>query len=244
MRSRLARFATASIMSIAVVVPSGARPAQAAIEWTSVITAAISAVSSWASAGSTQDAIKEATRQILAAVNSARSDILASIETIAVAETRACAHHAVIEFVDIELMTPDNMQRFAQDATGCAVLIDSVLNLVAPIALVARARTGLTTGSLQNTLRTANKALIPKLDVAGCNLWSPDFDPELPLPRPGAIVSYYITCWAYNNDIGSAYAEVVYPNQVPDSAFVPAVNEATRNTSRAIATAVVPLLGG
>lgn len=260
MRSRLARFATASVMSIAVVVPSGARPAQAAIDWTSVITAAISAVSSWAGAGSTQDAIKEATRQILAAVNSARSDILASIETIAVAETRACAHHAVIEFVDIELMTPDNMQRFAQDATGCAVLIDSMLaaltdkgrvdqlgfalNLVAPIALVARARTGLTTGSLQNTLRTANKALIPKLDVTGCNLWSPDFDPELPLPRPGAIVSYYITCWAYNNDIGSAYTEVVYPNQVPDSAFVPAVNEATRNTSRAIATAVVPLLGG
>ncbi|SDY41294.1 hypothetical protein SAMN05444365_102187 [Micromonospora pattaloongensis] len=254
------RVLLAALLSIVVVVPTGARPASAAINWTQVITAAISAVSSWASASNTQAAIQEATRQILTAVNSARTEILAQIQTIATAQTRACANHAVIEFFDIERMTPDNMQRFAQDATGCAVATESMIsaltdqasvdqlgfamNIVTPIALVARARTGLTTDGLKNTLRSANTQLVPKLAASHCTFWSPNFDPDIPLPRDGDIVSYDLYCTAYNNDHGYAYAEVVWPNRLPDNAFDPAVADATRNTSRAIAVAVLPMLGG
>ncbi|WBB75746.1 hypothetical protein O7602_09675 [Micromonospora sp. WMMD1128] len=257
-RSRPVRVLLAALLSIVVVAPTGARPAYA-IAWTQVITAAISAVSSWVNAGNTQAAIEEATRQILTAVNSARTEILAQIQTIAVAQTRACANHAVIELADIERMTPDNMQRFAQDATGCAVAIESMIpaltdpasvdqlgfamNIVTPIALVARARTGLTTDGLTNTLRSANTQLVPKLAPPSCASWSPDFDPALPLPRKGDIVSYYLYCTAYNNDSGYAYTEVVWPNRLPDNAFDPAIADATRNTSRAIAVAVLPMLG-
>ncbi|PZG20115.1 hypothetical protein C1I95_10185 [Micromonospora craterilacus] len=241
-----------------MVVPAGARPARAAVDWAAVITAAISAVSSWASSNSTQAAIQEATRQILAAVNASRNDILAQIQTITVAQTRACANHAVIEFVDIELMSPDNMQRFAQDATGCAVAIESMisaltdkasvdqlgyaLNIVAPIALVARARTGLTTAALQNTLRIGNTTLLSKI-TASCWVDIINIPEEAPPPRNGDIHTYIIDCWAYNNSgSGYAYGQVVFPNPIPDGAFVPAINQATRNTSRAIAVAVVPML--
>ncbi|MFC7550655.1 hypothetical protein [Plantactinospora sp. GCM10030261] len=260
-RGRPARVLLAALLSIVVAVPIGARPAKAAIDWTQVITAAISAISSWVNAGNTQAAIEEATRQILSAVNSARNDILAQIQTITVAQTRACANHAVIEFADIERMTPDNMQRFAQDATGCAVAIESMIsaltdpasvdqlgfamNIVAPIALVARARTGLTTDGLENTLRSANTQVASKIWASvRCGVpWSPDLDPELPPPRNGQIVSFYIYCDSHNG-LGQAYVEVVWPNRIPDSAWEAVMTDATRNTSRAIAVSVLPMLGG
>ncbi|MDG4828189.1 hypothetical protein O7627_02580 [Solwaraspora sp. WMMD1047] len=256
MRSRLLRVATAALLSVVVTLPLGARPVHAAIDWGKVITAAIGAIGSWLGSNGTQAAIQEATRQILAAVNTARSDILAHMETIAVADARSCANHAVIEFIDIERMTPDNMQRFAQDATGCAVRIDSLLpaitdkarvdqlgialNVVAPIALVARARTGLTTDALENTLRAANVAIIPKL-APSCTVYSYDFDPELPLPSPGQIVTYHLYCWAYNNDGGSHSVFLPYPQAPTDQHFAVAQDQATRNTSRAIAQRVLPL---
>ncbi|MFF3853205.1 hypothetical protein [Micromonospora sp. NPDC002575] len=255
------RVLLAALLSIVVVAPAGVRPANAAIGWTQVITAAISAISSWVNAGNTQAAIEEATRQILGAVNSAKSEILAQIQTITVAQTRACANHAVIEFADIERMTPDNMQRFAQDATGCAVLIESMIpaltdpasvdqlgfamNIVAPIALVARSRTGLTTDGLKNTLRSANTQVASKIwaSVRCGSPWSPDLDPELPPPRKGQFVTFYFDCWSYN---GSAfgYVEVVWPDPIPDSAWDAVMTDATSNTSRAIAVAVLPMLGG
>src|SRR5262245_16427296 len=114
----IGRGTIALIMSVVVILPLGARPARAAFDWTPIITAAITAIGSALSAGNTEAQIRESTRQILAAINTAQSTILTEIETITVAETRACAEDAVIEFADIERMTTDNAQRFAMDATA------------------------------------------------------------------------------------------------------------------------------
>ena len=256
MRSRVLRYVTASLLSTVLVVPFGVRPARAVIDWATVIAAGINVVGTWLNSSTTNAALAEATRQILAAVNSSKAEILAQMETIAVAEARACATHAVIEFVDIERMTPDNMQQFAQAATGCVVSIESVMsaitdkgrvdqlgfavNMVAPIALIARARTGLTTGALENTLRRANNVIVAKLD-ASCDIWSWEVNPDVPPPPDGRPVNWNIACYSYNNTIGTHYVSVPWPNPIPDSAITVAVNNANRFTSRAIAIAVLPM---
>lgn len=256
LRRRMAVAGTA----VMVMIPLSAQPANAvAINWTQIITAGIQAVSSAWSAQNTQEAIRQATQQIIAAVNTARSDILAQIETITVNEYRACANHAVIEFADIERMTPDNAQRFAQDATGCAVTLMSVipgvtgkagvnelgfaLNIVSPIAIIARLRTGLTADALRIALRSAENNLITRLTADGCTISSIRLDPELPLPRRGELVPYDILCTAFNRDVGTNGIEVPWPQQVPHSAVEVAQERAMGNTSRAIAVAVLPQLG-
>jgi hypothetical protein len=250
------RTAIALVLSVVVMMPLSARPARA-INWEPVIVAGINAVATALTAGNTVDAIKQATTQILAAVNGAKSEILAGIETIAVAQTRACANHAVIEFIDIERMTPDNMQRFAQDATGCVTSITSLLptitgkaqidqlgfalNVVAPIALNARARTGLTTSALEANVHTAETQLVSALTPDTCSSSSPSFDPELPLPHRGDPVDYLIICDAYNGDFGSHTVTLPWPTSPSDADWNIAANDALRKTSKAIAINVLPL---
>ncbi|HEV2782674.1 MAG TPA: hypothetical protein VGX25_25060 [Actinophytocola sp.] len=244
------------IMSVVVIVPLGARPARAAFDWTPIITTAITAIGTALSAGNTEAQIRESTRQILAAINTAQSTILTQIESIAVAETRACAEDAVIEFRDIERMTTDNAQRFAMDATACAVLIKNVagsltdkgridqlgfaLGVVSPIAMIARSLTGLSNIALQDTLRTAETSLLSALaPECFAELANPD------VPRQvGKPIDWFVECDAYNGDWSQAYAGFYnWPQQPPRTAavYTTATNGATRNTSRAIAVAVLPL---
>jgi hypothetical protein len=114
-----------------------------------------------------------ATTQIIAAINSAKIDIINHIDAIAAAQARACAAEAVIDFADFEALTPDNKQNFALNATSCITLIDSLLTAVSdkaavdqlgfaldsvgPIALIVRSRTGLTNTGLVPVLVHANQ---------------------------------------------------------------------------------------
>jgi len=151
-----------------------------------------------------------ATAQIIAAINSARTDIINHIDAVATAQAKACAQDAVIEFADFEALTPDNKQGFAINATQCVTLIDSLttavsdkaavdqlgfaLNSVGPIALTARARTGLSNPGLVTTLRHANTqvqgVLVPTCHTVTierhtewvCNSYNGDqFGPDVPL---------------------------------------------------------------
>ena len=253
----LRRSTLALIMSVVVMVPFGARPARAAFDWTPIITTAITTIGTALSAGNTEAQIRAATQQILAAITTAQSTILTQIESIAVAETRACSEDAVIEFRDIERMTPDNAQRFAMDATACAVLIKNVagslsdkgridqlgfaLGVVSPIAMIARSLTGLTNGGLQDTLRTAEANLVTAL-APGC---FPDLaNPDVPR-RIGKPIEWIVECDAYNGDWYQVDAGFYnWPQQPPRTApaYTDAANQATRNTSRAIAVAVLPMI--
>lgn len=151
-----------------------------------------------------------ATAQIIAAINSAKTDIINHIDAIATAQAKACAQEAVIDFADFEALTTDNRQNFALSATSCVTLIDSLitavsdkasvdqlgfaLNSVGPIALTARARTGLTNPGLVTTLQHANTTtqglLVPSCRPVTierrtewvCNSYNGDqFGPDVPL---------------------------------------------------------------
>lgn len=271
MRTRRWRIMSAAVLSLALVLPLGARPAPAsaeerqpaqavAIDWSAIIVAGIGAISAWANSANTVEAIRQATAQILAAVTTARNDIISAIESLAVAELSGCANHAVIEFFDIEGMTADNMQKFAQEATGCAVDIVSTmssiadkgrkdqlgfaLNIVAPIALNARDRTGLSTDGLARTLRSGlnhiDAALLPE-----CYAYVPALqEPEFPRPRPGDYIGWDLYCRDYRGYEVSNSLTFRYPDQGPtEEHWAPLRVGASAQISRAIAIAVLPVLG-
>ena len=54
--------------------------------------------------------IEEATRQIKAAIDAAKTEIIAHMDRLATVEARSCASRHVIEFADIDRMTVDTLQ--------------------------------------------------------------------------------------------------------------------------------------
>lgn len=184
---RACRFIIAPVVAIALVVPVGARPAQA-IDFGTIVTV-ISAVGKLFDTikgfKSGDKSIQQATAEIVAAVNSSKTAILAHADALAAAPVRACTTAAVIELADIEAFSTDTMQRWAQSVTLCAAEIDSLhrtvvdkavadqlgfaLNVVGPIALLARDRAGLSINALRLSLSDSNAVLQAKLEPA-CNV--------------------------------------------------------------------------
>jgi hypothetical protein len=256
MRGRLVRGLVAAVLAVVVVLPGHAQPAHAVSLETigkviDIATRAVTLVKSILGGGVSDAALKEAVRQIIVAVEAAKTEIIAHIDAIAAAEVRACVRHHVIEFADVDRFTQDVLQRWAQDATGCATLADSVLravsdkaaadnvglglNVIGPIALAARARAGFSTSGLMATLRSGNEAIIPKL-APDC--W------ETRVKEPATpIVEIWYECRAYNGDYASD-SQIIRRNKPIgppiDKARVAA--EATKRTSRAVAVAVLPQL--
>jgi hypothetical protein len=256
MRRRLARGLTAALLAVAVVLPGSARPAQAYTvdELKKIIdlaNGAVTLVKSVLGGLLAGDQLHSAVQQIVAAVEAAKTEIISHIDAIATAEVQACARHHVIEFADIDRFTPDVLQGWAQDATGCATLADSTLrvvvdkaaadnlgfalNVIGPIALAARAEAGFRTFGLMTTLRGGNETIVVKLAPA-CRLTI------TPTPVIGLTVHNY-TCQEYNGD--TAAASALYHGATPvnkpiNESQVQA--EAAQHTTRAVATAVLPAL--
>jgi hypothetical protein len=254
MKQRLRRGIVASLLAVTITLPGGARPAQAfdpaTIQtWITIATSAYNLVKSILGSGASGDQIKAAVQQIVASIESAKTEILRHVDALAAAEAQACARHHVIEFADINQFNPDTLQGWAQDATGCAVLIDSLIkvvtdkaqvdllnlaaNAVGPVALAARLRAGFSTAGLTATLRSSNNAALTRL-AAACSTRN-----EIG-PNYSYVIQVY-SCYAYNG--GAEARRQVYPptSQPPiDQAAV--ANAATRNTSMAVSTAVLPTL--
>jgi hypothetical protein len=127
-----------------------------------------------------QVVVIEATEQVIIQINIAKFEIMAHIDLVAAADVQACAEAAVIEFEDIEAMSPTVRENFAQAATLCVAraktllsspatniaavdVLGFVMNAVGPIALMARARVGYSTSALRTTIETGNNTLIQKL---------------------------------------------------------------------------------
>jgi hypothetical protein len=163
--------------------------------------------------------VDEATTRIIDAVNAVKTDTISHIDRIAAAEVQACARSAVIDFEDIRVFSPDNQQAFARAATDCVSLATSYIagvddraavdqlgfavNVVGPIALLARSYVGLSTNTLKNTLITANDSVVSKLDPSCSTRTEPYFDEDgKPVP---ALADNFLTCTAYNGDQGHDY---------------------------------------
>jgi hypothetical protein len=220
MRSRWVGRLVTTAVAVTMLVPLAAPGAQAAAPARNVpgrsadvsissvqaiIAAAQAAYGLYKQFASSSMSVEEATRQILTAINSAKTEIISHIDQIATAQAKACARQAIIDFADIERFTPDTLQAFARDATGCVTLIDSLLGAVAdkaaidqlgfaldavgPVALIARGRAGLSTQGLADTLVSSNTTVISKLAPSCRGVY-----------REGMLEWY--ACTAYNGDRG------------------------------------------
>jgi hypothetical protein len=175
-RKRLLAGATATVLATTAVVPGAARPAQAAVDPSTVVAIIQFASAAFQSFKSSQDGgltLEQATSQIINAVNASRDAINAHADALAVAEATACVRHHVLEFADIASFPLSLKQRWAQDVTACVTLIDALwsavvqdnysaknelgilLGAVGPIALIARAQARFGTTELTTLLVNA-----------------------------------------------------------------------------------------
>ncbi|MFL6141545.1 MAG: hypothetical protein ACJ72N_06715 [Labedaea sp.] len=245
MKSRLARGVIAVTLAIVVAVtgtlkpaPAQAEPVRAQYNIVAIIAAVKTVVDLWKSFQSGGMSIEAATRQILAAIDTAKTDIISHMDRLAAAEARSCATRHVIELADIERFSAGTMQTWAQDATGCVTLIASLLDVVTdkaatdtlgaaldvigPIALIARTRAGFSVDALRAVLISGNNKILAKImpDCYFVSGWNPP----------------YITraiCIAYNGD----RAEQL--NAFPSDALRA---QAMQRTSWVIAQYALPLI--
>jgi len=239
MKRRLTRIGTAALMAVGVTLPLTAQPAQADVLTVIAVVKQIYSVYQQFTAGGSGPSLEQAIQQITGAIQSSRDAIVSQIDLVATAGVQACATSAVINFADIDALSPDNLQAFAVDTTSCVTqaksLVDVVtdkaatdnlgfaMNVVGPLALMARTKAGLTTPSLKGVLVAGNNTVINKL-IPDCQLI------DLNGGEPGAPHIYRYDCFAYNGDEGLAKLQPA------------AQDKATRNTSRAVAQAALPQL--
>jgi hypothetical protein len=187
-----------------------------------------------------------ATQQIIDAINQSRDAVISQIDAVAAADVKACAQSAVINFADFNALNPTNQQAFALDATSCVTRADSLIsavsdkaakdqlgfavNTVGPIALIARARTGLTNGGLTSVLKEANQTVLNQL-IPTCD--------QFYVTEPGAPGQYQIYCTAYNGDKGATGTR--RDDQV-NAATARARDSAAYRISWLLAEKVLPLL--
>jgi hypothetical protein len=254
MRRRLLQGIAAAALAIAVVVPGTAQPAQAIDlatikKYIDIARSAYNQIKSLLDGGSESE-IQAAVRQIIAAIEASKTEILSHVDALASAPARACARHHVIEFNDIEQFSPSTLQTWAQDVTGCVTLIESLIDVVddkaqvdllglalnstGPIALAARVKAGFSTSGVFSVLRDGNLTLIDKLAPV-CT--------RTTVREPGApVVEIQYSCVAYNGDTGFGL-QVCRRNGCTAPINEAAVqDQATRGTSRAVAREVLPTL--
>lgn len=174
LRKRFATGMAAVVLATGLVVPGGARPAQAAVDPTTVAAIIQFAAAAYSYFNSSQNGgltLEQATSQIIGAVNASRDAINAHADALAVAEATGCVRHHVLEFADIAEFPLSLKQRWAQDVTSCVTLIDALWNAVTnasaknqlgillgaigPIALIARAQARFSVAELRSLLVNA-----------------------------------------------------------------------------------------
>ncbi|ASW57143.1 hypothetical protein [Plantactinospora sp. KBS50] len=228
MRRQLVRTLTAAILAISVLLPSTARPALAydvgaVIAVIQKVYSLYKQYKSFTSSGSGLT-LEEATTQILTAINTSQAAIISQIDLVATAQVRACATSAVIDFADIGSFSPDTLQAYARDATGCVTLANGLLsavtdpgaidqlafalNEVGPLALVARSRAALSTTALNGVLIDSNNTAKTLLTPA-CLTQLQGVGSSGPLP--GNTYTAWVQCTAYNGDTGTRSTRVVWP---------------------------------
>jgi hypothetical protein len=201
------------LVATALLLPVGAVPAHA-VDPVTIVQAAIRIYDMWKAHQDGGKTIDEATTEIINAVNAAKTDIIAHADALAVVPAKACTTHAVIELADIAAFSRQTLENWAQDVTGCVTLIDSLLgavntnivtselgyslNIVGPIALLARTRAGFSTTLLSSVLLRATGVLDTKLGPTCAHTVYPD-------PLQAGVRWDRVACSAFG---------VVYPNNV------------------------------
>jgi hypothetical protein len=245
-KRRLFRIATAALLATGVAVPATAQAANAnPITVISAINSVYSLYNNFLGGGLT---LSQAVDQIKATIAQAQTAIVDEIDLVAAADVKSCAQAAVINYANIDLLTTDNLQQFAFDLTNCVTLANSLLpsltdkaavdevgfalQTVAPLALTANAKAGFSTAALRTTIINASNTDISQLFPNCRTITIVERDD---LGRPVSTEVQY-SCTAYNGDSAMA-SQFFYRGQpvTPPVDEVAVQDEATRNTSRAVA---------
>ncbi|TCO45300.1 hypothetical protein [Actinocrispum wychmicini] len=182
--------------------------------------------------------LEDATHRILAAIQQARDAIIHHIDAVAAANVQACARSAVVDFPNFQILTPDNKQTFALNATSCVILGDTLLNTlvdkgaidqlgfalnaVGPIALITRSWVHFTNAGIPPILTHSNQVVYNQIKPV-CGSFR----------EPGNPTSPVWACTAYNGD----YSDM--PLRLPHDTVI---DEAAYRTSWLVAKAVLPVL--
>lgn len=245
MKRRLFRSVSAVAMTAALAVgmavPATAQPARPNVDPGTVIAIVkqIYSIYKMFAGGSSGLTLPQAVQEIETQIQNAQTAIISQIDLVAAANVQACASSAVINFADINALSPDNLQIFALNTTDCVTQANSLLgavtdktaidrigfalNTVGPLALMARLKAGLSTPGLKSVLTAGNTTLVSSL-LPTCRKVN-EGDPDHPF--------FVWDCIAYNG------AEAEIGISVP-SALARSQDAATANTSRAIAQAALP----
>ncbi|GAB1642271.1 hypothetical protein KRMM14A1259_26940 [Krasilnikovia sp. MM14-A1259] len=258
----MATIAVGVVTSMSMLVMNAA-PAQAVDPGTvvAVIKAVKSAYDAYKQYTTHTMSLEQATAQIISAVNGAKQQILTEIDGIAAAQVRGCANAAVIDMADLPGMSPDTKQAFARDATACVTSAQAVIttlsdkaaidqvgfaaNIVGPIALVARAQSGLSSGipALRSTLISLDQTVMTKLKpyCTATGLWG-----DVPADGRAHMTDVDLRCTAYNGDTGTGWTMMSLRRgqTVPTAGidFSSEIQQAARNTSYVVAQAAIASL--
>lgn len=208
----------------------------AAVDWAAVekiITAAKTAYNLYDKYVNGDMSVAEATRQILSAIYTAKTEIITRIDIVQAVEAKACAQNAVLDFEIFEQLTAGNKQLFARDARSCVNFIDAqlasepkkdavdmlgfALLAVGPIMLISSRRVGFSNSAYIPVLERSTQKVIDRLKptctsriVEGRTQW---------------------TCVVYGDNRAG-----------PEPSYQTAFRNAARGTSRPVAEAVLPIL--
>lgn len=241
--------------TLAIVVAAPPRPAQAGLDdWFEDIGNALAEIVANSDQGGGPDPQLEAAKQeIIAAVNAAKQEILDHIDAIANADVRACTDAGVIQVAQVDALDPITLALFVDGAVRCATLssayfdavqdiraadnIGFLMSVIYSIAMVGFTKFNLSTVDLVSSLIVSYEHVVTRLTPANC------VKKVVPEPRqpgePPAPVEKWWECTAYNGDVGQS-GSCFGRGCEPDRAA--AENDATRNTSRAIAVKALPQL--
>ncbi|WP_433788700.1 hypothetical protein [Actinoplanes sp. CA-252034] len=240
-------------LTAAVVVTANPMPAQA-VDPATIVGAAMKAYDVYQKLAGGGLTLEDATTRIIDAVNTAKTDIMRHTDRLATAEVRACTTSAVINVADIGALSPDSRQLFALNATDCVTLAQSLLstvgtaaavdelgfavNVVGPIALLARTSAGLMTGGLRSSLIAADNTVLTRLKPSCVDipLWGD--------AGPGQPVEVEIICTAYNGARGydAVVLRIRRGQPLPPIDHTSAINDAVAATSHPVAVAALPVL--
>jgi hypothetical protein len=250
-KSRLATGVTAAVMAVVLGVGGTAKPVKAAVPYVQIAIAVASALFSGGGGGGD---LERAKREIIDAINSARRDIIAQIDTIASADVRACTDAATTKVLQIDALDEFSLALFANDAVNCATLssayfdavqtpaaadtIGKLMGAIYSIAMVGYAKLGFNTVDLLDRLIRGYDAVVVKLVPSCVEQQIIEYDIR---GRVLYIENQY-TCTAYNGDVGFG-SETFYRGKPGTPLNRAAVQDkATRNTSRATAQLALPTL--
>jgi hypothetical protein len=201
--------------------------------------------------------LKDATRKILQAIESAKDEIIDELNTIAESEATSCAEARIDQFANIESWTRTTVEIYANEADLCLTKIKNyirdlsvpksvdklgfALNALGPIVLASFARLGWSDTAVIAKLKEGNNKIRTRLEPSTTNGSYPFGHCYASFLRgdaePGQPVEVHLTCKEYNGDVGTDFT---FSNRPLD--YTKAKNAATANTSRPVALAALALL--